>query len=388
MGSVEGLLATTPSPQDRARTERGSEGPSAFRLYFNELSATRQLSAKDELAAALELRRLRRELWEALLEESSLRPAVLVAVAGALPPGVIPRSCSSGATSTLTGLVGILVDVDRDLRAAFAASSIVRERAEPGTRPRERCDGALMALERARDAFVAANLALVVAVARRHAHRGLGYLDAVQEGNAGLLKAVDRFDPRRGVRFSTYAVWWIRHAIGRALADRGTEIRLPAHLVERRQLLARARSAFEREHGRAPTPSELADEVGISRRKVEHALGAGLERATAFDAQTGSVGPLEVESLPADLEDVGRKLDGERVSQSLHELIETLPAMQRDVLVHRFGFDGGRSMTLREIGELHGLSRERIRQLQNRALLTLRRHLRARGIGQEIILRD
>ena len=383
MRHVEGPL--TPLSPSQPRT---NEGLTAFRLYFNDLSSTRQLSAKDELAAALDLRRLRRELWEALLEEPALRPAVLAAAAGALPIGAISRTCTSGAMSTPAGLVTTLVDADRDLRAAFAASTAVRERAEPGTQPRERRDQALRALKQARDAFVAANLALVAAVARRHAHRGLSYLDAVQEGNAGLLKAVDRFDPRRGVRFSTYAVWWIRHSIGRALADRGTEIRLPAHLVERRQLLARARAAFERDHGRVPTITELADDVGLSRRKVEHALTAGWERATTFDATTGAMGPLDVEGLPAELEEPGQRLDGASVAQSLRDLIETLPEMQRDVLLHRFGFRDGRSMTLREIGELHGLSRERIRQLQNRALLTLRRHLRERGVGHEIVLRD
>src|SRR5690606_20690235 len=170
--------------------------------------------------------------------------------------------------------------------------------------PRERCDRRFAALKRVRDAFVAANLALVVVVARRYTHGGLSYLDAVQEGNAGLLKAVDRFDPRRGVRFSTYAVWWIRHSIGRALADRGAEIRLPAHVVERRQLLARTRASFEREHGRPPTPAELAQVVGVSRRKVDHALRAGWERATSFDAHTGHVGPLDVDALPAEPDEI------------------------------------------------------------------------------------
>jgi RNA polymerase sigma factor (sigma-70 family) len=386
MESTVGAVASPTRPETPARgPSRPREAePSAFRSYFNDVSATRQLSAQDELAAALELRRIRRWSWEALLEEPTLRPAVLGAAARVLSPNAIAEP----ARHEISTLARELVDADRDLRALRAATRAVRERAEPGTRPRERCDRASAELKRVRDAFVAANLGLVLMVARRYANRGLCYLDAVQEGNAGLLKAVDRYDPQRGVRFSTYAVWWIRHSIGRALADRGTEIRLPAHLVERRQLLARRRAAFERDNGRMPTPGELAEAVGLSLRKVDRALGAGWERATTFDASTGRPGPLDVEGLPAHSVEPGRRLDDHKVGDALFELVNMLPQMQRDVLQRRFGFDGGAGMTLREIGEIHGLSRERIRQLQNRALLTLRRHLRERGIGHEIVLHD
>jgi RNA polymerase primary sigma factor len=386
MESPVGTVAspTLPETPDRGSSRPREAEPSAFRSYFNDVSATRQLSAQDELAAALELRRIRRWSWEALLEEPSLRPAVLGAAARVLPPNAIAQA----ARHEISTLARELVDADCDLRALRAATMAVRERAEPGTRPRERCDRASAELKRVRDAFVAANLGLVLMVARRYANRGLSYLDAVQEGNAGLLKAVDRFDPQRGVRFSTYAVWWIRHSIGRALADRGMEIRLPAHLVERRQLLARRRAVFERDHGRMPTPDELAEAVGLSLRKVERALGAGWERATTFDASTGRPGPLDVDGLPAQSVEPGRRLDEHKVGDALFELVNMLPEMQRDVLQRRFGFNGGPGMTLREIGEIHGLSRERIRQLQNRALLTLRRHLRERGIGHEIVLHD
>jgi RNA polymerase primary sigma factor len=380
MQSAVGLASPTP-PVRNSRPPRTE--PSAFRLYFNDLSTTKRLSPQEEISAALELRRLRRRLWETLLEEPSLRPAVVTAAASVLAPKAIPP------LDSIAALARALAEADRDLRAACASREAVYEHAEPGTGPRKRCDEAFAELERARNAFVSANLGLVVVVARRYAHRGgLDILDAVQEGNAGLIKAVDRFDPQRGVRFSTYAIWWIRHSIGRALADRGTEIRVPAHLVERRQLLARTRAELERKHGRAPTTDELAEAVGLSRRKVDRALGASWEPARTFDVSTGRSCPLDVEGLPASTKEPGRRLDDGTVTAAIHDLVETLPDMQRDVLLRRFGFDGGTGMTLREIGQVHGLSRERIRQLQNRALHTLRRHLRERGIGQEIVLDD
>jgi RNA polymerase primary sigma factor len=384
-----------PPNHDREREARG-----AFRLYFNELSATERLSPKQELAAALALRRHRRAVWEALLSEPTLVPAVLEVVEPALRPRNVPRRALAALRRALArpdadalrepaeAVARALVDADPDRDALAVAVGRIHALAEPGTQPRERCDEAWAALQRERDDFVEANLGLVVVVARRYTKRSLPYLDLIQEGNAGLIKAVDRFDPRRGVRFSTYAVWWIRHAMGRAIADKGAEIRLPVHVFERRQQLSSARARFERVHGHTPSAAELAEVMGMSRRKVDRALTAALQRAMGVDRDTGRACALDVDTLDADEPRAEQTIDARRVREALEDVLDVLDPMETDVVRRRFGLGGDPPMTLRQVGEVHGLSRERIRQLQNRALRKLRGALHRRGIGHEVVERD
>lgn len=243
---------------------------------------------------------------------------------------------------------------------------------------------ARMALCNARQEMVRANLRLVVTMAHRYRRNGrLPLADLIQEGNLGLMTAVDRFDPRKGFRFSTYGSWWIRHAIGRALSDKGRAVRLPVHVVELQHKLAKARREFEMSHRRAPDRGELAELVGVPEQKLERLERTLLQRDTSLDKNDNEGGAAGIEVIADEAPSADHMLHDIRLDDSLQEALETLRPMEADILRHRFGLDGGTTMTLREVGEMHGLSRERIRQLQERALQKIRTQLQQHGFEMQ-----
>jgi RNA polymerase primary sigma factor len=234
------------------------------------------------------------------------------------------------------------------------------------------------ALRIKRNEFARANLRLVIRIAGRFKSSGLSLQDRVQEGNLGLMKAIDRFDPTRGFRFSTYGSWWIRHAIRRAIVNRGRTIRLPAHLQALGARTATARRELRHVLQREPTLCELAAAVQTPVEKVEIVLEAMSLRAVSLDARMGEhddrcVGDLLTaeEELPP-----GEQLDLEDATRRLRGTLLTLAPMEQDILRQRFGLDGAQTRTLAEIGTQYALSRERIRQLQQRALDRVRKRLR------------
>jgi len=244
---------------------------------------------------------------------------------------------------------------------------------------------ARMSLCAVRHQMVRANLRLVVTMAHRYRRNGrLPLADLIQEGNLGLMTAVDRFDPRKGFRFSTYGSWWIRHAIGRALSDKGRAVRLPVHVVELQHKIARVRREFEMTHRRAPERAELAELVGVPEQRLERLERTLLQRDASFgrpaksgDGEGGGQSGIEI--LPDEGPGADRLLHDGRLDDALQEALCTLRPMEADILRHRFGLDDGQTLTLREVGEIHGLSRERIRQLQERALEKIRGELEAQG---------
>jgi RNA polymerase primary sigma factor len=223
-----------------------------------------------------------------------------------------------------------------------------------------------------------ANLRLVVSIAARYRHHSLSLLDLVQEGSLGLIKAVDRFEYRRGFKFSTYATWWIRQAITRALADTGRTVRLPVHVVEALNQLAKAERALATELGRPPTVQELADRTSLAVDKVVQLsqAGAPLTSLDAPVAESAVFGDLLSDSTTSPEEQVVARNARLRVRRVLGSLTER----ERTVLQLRFGIRSERAHTLEEIAERIGLSRERVRQIERQALERLRRQRRQFGL--------
>jgi RNA polymerase primary sigma factor len=229
----------------------------------------------------------------------------------------------------------------------------------------------------ARALMIKANLRLVVKIAHDYVNLGLPLLDLVSEGNIGLMKAVERFDPAKGAKLSTYAAWWIKQAIKRALANQGRTIRLPVHVLEKLSTIRRVSLQMGDEHGREPTDEELAEELGISRRKVSE-FKAASTRPSSLNAPIADDASIELGETVGDENsrtpfDV---LSDKSLREQMSSLFAPLDDRERKIIVKRFGLDGGKPKTLEEVGKQFGVTRERIRQLQNLALAKMRLALR------------
>ncbi len=235
--------------------------------------------------------------------------------------------------------------------------------------------------ESAKEKLLKSNLRLVVSVAKRYAGRGINFLDLIQEGNLGLMKAVDKFDYTRGFKFSTYATWWIRQSITRAIADQAKTIRVPVHMVETMNRIRRMSSLLLHNNGRDPTPMEIAKELGISLEKVKDAIKVShdplsLEGPIGEDEDRQIIDTISDEnaSSPAD------EATGSLLRDALCESLHTLTEREESVIKMRFGIPGGRAHTLEEVGEQFNVTRERIRQIEAKALRKLRHPLRSKRL--------
>jgi RNA polymerase primary sigma factor len=230
--------------------------------------------------------------------------------------------------------------------------------------------------QEARALMIKANLRLVVKIAHDYVNFGLPLLDLVSEGNIGLMKAVGRFDPAKGGKLSTYAAWWIKQSIKRALANQSKTIRLPVHLVDKISKMRRVSLQMGEELGREPTDDELAEEVGISGRKVSQLKTVSI-RPASLDAPISDDDSTEFGEIVGD-EDARTPFEllrDKNLRDGVSELLQILDDRERRIIFQRFGLDGGKPRTLEEVGQKFGVTRERIRQLQNTALAKLRRAL-------------
>jgi RNA polymerase primary sigma factor len=308
-------------------------------------------------------------------------PAAQVAVAGATSDPVKDYLKQIGKVPLLNA------EQEVELAKRIEAGLFAEEKlAESGSlRPEARDDLAWIADDgrRAKDHLLEANLRLVVSLAKRYTGRGMLFLDLIQEGNLGLIRAVEKFDYTKGYKFSTYATWWIRQAITRAMADQARTIRIPVHMVEVINKLARVQRQMLQDLGREPTPEELAVELDMTPEKVIEVQKYGRE-PISLHTPLGEDGDSEFGDLIEDSEAIqpGEAVSFTLLQEQLHSVLDTLSEREAGVVSMRFGLTDGQPKTLDEIGKVYGVTRERIRQIESKTMSKLRHPSRSQ------VLRD
>ncbi len=275
-------------------------------------------------------------------------------------------------------------EVDLAMRIELGNESEAKLRKRNGngsTKGRAKLQAAVQDAMAARDHLIKANTRLVVSIAKKYMARGVPFLDLIQEGNLGLMKAVEKFDYHRGYRFSTYATWWIRQTITRSIADQGRTIRVPVHMSDRIRRLYKEARQLEQELGRKPTPEEIAEKMELDPRKVQWMMRVSwrplsLESPVGEeeDSELGSF--VEDETTPTPTQSAYQNL----LRDKIEEVLTSLSPREARILRLRFGLHNGRSYTLEEVGQKFGLTRERIRQIEGKALRRLRHPRRSRQL--------
>ena len=438
----------TETPREAAAPRVQSDEPrNTLALYFREVAAHHVLSIDEERRATREIAELEREAWVALLTCAPVVPHALTVIEEALQGGAAPEVEAEEPDAgglvkdpdalEPTAAMQLRTDLDGALTELRAAATAAVKRQGPATRKRlqdaaqragdllrridveRRLPGQVLAAlkklssrrraprqahdpgypaflrdaqlaQRAatahRDAFLRANLRLVIAMARRYRHDQMSLADLIQEGNLGLLKGLSRYDHQRGIKFSTYASWWIRHAITRALAEKGREVRLPVHLIDAQRRILRAERQLGSELGRQATLEELAGAMEMPLERLARIKTHLRDHIVSLDQpQDGEDGRELADRFRDPEHEEASALDVLEEQQLLGAvgglLTDACTPIEADILRWRFGIGKDRELTLREVGERYGMSRERIRQLQEQALDKLRLVVRRRQMA-------
>jgi RNA polymerase primary sigma factor len=407
-----------PTPPEPEKARRDDEPSNFLALYFREMARLSVLRPEEEFESARQIEQLEIELWARMLAYSPLADHILKLVERTIDNSLPEFKVVRRAVADYKKKPSRNAD-EKVQRAALKAAEHLRaldidkryldvthdevqriSRGMPTRLVGERVpavnvkskifrgfvrEGAELHSRIAfhKNEFVKANLRLVVSIARRFNHGRMPLSDLIQEGNIGLIKAVERYDYRRGYRFSTYASWWIRHAISRALADKGRAVRLPVHMIDAYHRVAKSKRELTSRLGRNPTSEELGQATGIAAAKIEKMRTYLLDQSFSLDRPVSDddgrkfidfiVDP-NADAAPAD------KLVDQAMTTEVRSLLDHLKPIEADILRQRFGLDTEKELTLKEIGEKYNLSRERIRQLQEQALLKMRRALQRKDL--------
>ncbi len=409
----DGEFVEAAEDQTAAKNENSpaDDRASFLAMYFREMASLDVLKPEEEFEAAREIEALEVHIWKSLLEFPAAVDYILQIVETCLENSLAefrllrrialeaPKSKAAQLklekTAVKVGAKLRALDTDRQYLDAVLADLDRIKREVPGrivtaklpfsTKSPQfrnyisRVSSADREAAMARNDFVKANLRLVVSIARRFNHGRMALADLIQEGNIGLMKAVERYDYRRGFRFSTYASWWIRHAISRALADKGREVRLPVHMIDAYHRIAKAKRELTAKLGRQPTSDEIAAATDIPAGKIEKMRTYLVDQSFSLDRPVNDEDgrhfieflqdPAFEEANPTDV------MSTQAITVEIQSLLEDLKPIEADILRQRFGLQDDRELTLKEIGEKYNLSRERIRQLQEQALTKMRRAL-------------
>lgn len=396
---------TTAGERKSTKTWSNSRHDPTLSKYFSELASHKMLTSEEEIVEAKKLADLEIHRWCVTFRERALVPQMIDDILACfdaeqsveglvkLQKYAIKLNAKKPSKTQLTRYTNMVNEVaprlhELDLKRDFiqAAHRIVQATMRnPETQKEEKWAALAAETERlatqirlTKHAFIRANLRLVVSIARRYDKGQMPLIDLVQEGNLGLIKAVERFDYKRGFRFNTYASWWIRHAIGRALADKGQAVRVPVHALDAQQRLGRAVDAITLRLGRMPTEEELVEETGINPRKLKKVQKHKLALIASLDKEISSGDNRKYIDLLAD-ESIKNPYENAVLSawqQNMDSVLEILSPIERTIVKWRYGLDNnGEEMTLKEIGNYYNLSRERIRQIQEQALKKIRRKL-------------
>ena len=279
---------------------------------------------------------------------------------------------------------------ERELAVSYregrdAENHLQEQEQDLDTEERERLQAAVDKGRRARQRLIRSNTRLVISVAKKYVGRGVSFMDLIQEGNLGLIKAVEKFDYKRGFRLSTYATWWIRQMVTRAVADHGRTIRVPVHMIEHLRQLYRASQELQQELGRRPTPDEIATHMELPLDRVRWMLQVSqrplsLQRPVGEDDDAELGAFIEDRNAPTPIEIANERW----LADEVERVVRSLPSREAQIVRLRFGLLDGRTYTLEEIGQKYGLTRERIRQIERVALHRLRHPRRSRRLREYV----